>query len=306
MDILDRLSKREISCLNFGFVKILDVMPRIIREDQTADSYIADAARISYGEGTKTINDDRNLIRHLMRNRHTSPFEMVEFKFHIKLPIFVMRQLVRHRTASISEVSGRYSVLPEEYFVPKESDVTKQSKSNRQGRGDELLEPNEINFILNQYDALSKICNQNYHRFLKDGLARELARGILPVNFYTECYWKIDLHNLLHFLKLRTDKHAQKEIQLYATAIENFVMQICPITYEAYVDYVKEAVVLSKKEVDCLRAIINEYKKEIGYVEKSNVTGENLVAKITFNLDRIKKEKLSRSETKDFDEKINI
>ena len=200
-----------------GFVRLIDVMGD--------DSSIADAARVSYGTGTRSVSDNRNLIRYLVRHKHTSPLEMVEVKFHLKLPIFVMRQLVRHRTASLNEYSGRYSIMSDDCYVPELDYIQPQSKTNNQGRGDDGLSDGWKTRYQQTIDDIRYKCLVAYDFLIGNksighgGLTRELARTVLPVSNYTECYWKIDLHNFFHFCKLRMDDHAQQEIQDYAKAM---------------------------------------------------------------------------------------
>jgi len=233
-------------CLDHGFVRLIDYMGD--------DSAIVQAARVSYGKGTKKVRQDRGLIRYLMRHRHTSPLEMCEIKLHAKMPIFVARQWVRHRTASLNEISARYSVLDNEFYLPATQDLATQSDSNRQGRGDVLsAEQSAAVLALLKRDAEQSY--QTYERLLGDefGLARELARMDLPVNYYTQWYWKVDLHNLLHFLSLRMDAHAQYEIRVFADAIARIVADWVPLVYEAFLDYRVGGQFLSRQGVDILR-----------------------------------------------------
>ena len=217
-----------IKVLDHGFVKMVDCMG--------GDLSIVQAARISYGAGTKTAREDAGLINYLMRNDHTSPFEMVEFKFHIKMPIFVARQWVRHRTASINEVSARYSVLPNEFYIPNISNICAQSKTNKQGSADPLPETKAL--AIQELITVNSATNYSYYEeLLALGLSRELARMVLPLNIYTEWYWKANLHNTLHFLKLRLDSHAQYEIRAYAIVLAGMLEQSCPVTYKAFIDH---------------------------------------------------------------------
>ena len=233
-----------------GFVDLIDVMPRLVLEGQTADGAIAAAARVSYAEGTKHIRDDESLIRYLFSHRHTSPFEMIEFKFHCCLPIFVARQWIRHRTASINEISSRFSILSNRFFVPSIEDVRKQSNINKQG-GEELVdEKTATEFI--EWAERANQTYQEYEKFIEKGIARELARINLPVSVYTEWIWKIDGWNLLHFLSLRMDKHAQKEFRDYANAMYEMVKIIAPVTCKAFMDYKFEAMTLSKQEINAI------------------------------------------------------
>lgn len=223
----------------------------ILRDVMGDDADIANSARISYDY--QGPSKDRGLLRYLMRHKHTSPFEMAELKFEIKMPIFVCRQWIRHRTANVNEMSARYTQLPAEMFIPRV--FAAQSTDNKQGRDEddvwedytlEIQEHHERAYIL-------------YEEMLKAGMARELARGVLPLNIYTKMVWKIDLHNLFHFLKLRLDPHAQKEIRVYAEVIEKLVALKFPLSYEAFVDYSKDAYTCSRMEVELLREIIKYY-----------------------------------------------
>lgn len=218
-----------IKILDHGFIRVVDVMGD--------DNSIVESARISYGHSTKTQQEDKGLIRYLMRNDHTSPFEMCEIKLHVKLPIFVSRQWIRHRTANVNEFSGRYSVMSDDFYLPELKNIGVQSKENKQGR--DLTNVN--NFAKKQFlEILSKSSTEAltlYKQLIKINISKELARLILPVNFYTEMYWKIDLNNLLKFIKLRTDKNAQYEIRQYANAMLNIIKEWVPITYEAFKEY---------------------------------------------------------------------
>ncbi len=226
-----------------GFVKLLDVMG----DDQEVEN----AARISYGEGTRKVSQTRNLIRYLMRHKHTSPFEMCEVKFHLKLPIFIMRQLVRHRTANINEYSGRYSVMSDEFYLPQGDYLQKQSTTNNQGRGEELESKGAVQFEFNRIYDNAKV---SYETLLEDyDLAREISRAILPVANYTECIWKIDLHNFFHFVRLRSDSHAQREIRDYSDAMYELVKPHFPICCEAFEDYMRGAVSFSAQEMEFIR-----------------------------------------------------
>jgi thymidylate synthase (FAD) len=204
-----------------GLVALCDVMPRLVPQGKTADFAIVQAARVSYGEGTKQVNEDRGLIRYLSRHRHTTPFEMVEFKFHCVMPIFVARQWIRHRTANVNEYSARYSVVKDRFYRPTLENVRQQSTSNRQG-GDEVADTTTATEFL-EYLERSEKQYEDYTKMMEKGVSRELARMALPVSIYTEWYWKIDLHNLFRFLSLRMDSHAQQEIQDYANAMFDLV-----------------------------------------------------------------------------------
>ncbi len=236
----------EIKVHEHGFVKLLDVMGN--------DEEVENAARISYGEGTRKTSQTRNLIRYLMRHKHTSPFEMCEIKFHIKLPIFVMRQLVRHRTANLNEYSGRYSVMSDDFYFPKGESLKPQSSTNRQGREEgELGNPGEIEFEMYRIFDGAKTA---YHNLLDWDLSRELARIVLPVSNYTEVIWKIDLHNFFHIVNLRAEKHAQQEIQDYANAMYHLVYPHFPLCCEAFEHYVRNAVTFSEQEMDVIKSLL--------------------------------------------------
>lgn len=255
----------EIKCLDKGFVKLIDCMPRMVEDaEDSADYAIAEAARCSYQRGTKTINDDKILIRYLMRHNHTSPFEMIEFKFKMKMPIFVCRQMVRHRCASANELSGRYSVMPDEYYMPTEEDMRGQSTVNRQG-SEGLIDEDKISSRLEDIRNISDEAFKTYHRNLEDELVREMSRIVLPLSTYTEWYWKIDLKNLLHLLNLRCDSHAQKEIRVYADAILELIKPIIPYTIEAWEDYspYRGGMTLTKQEIETIKNILVRYSDDI-------------------------------------------
>jgi thymidylate synthase (FAD) len=266
-DVMQGASRIEIPCLDHGFIALIDAMPRLIPEGQTADAAIVQAARVSYGAGTKQVHEDRGLIRYLLRHRHTTPFEMVEFKFHIAMPIFIARQWIRHRTANVNEYSARYSILPDRFYRPSLEAVRKQSKSNRQGGEETFVQAaasagqtaasmpegtqtaQQFLEFLERSEALYK----DYTSLTNAGVSRELARMGLPVSVYTEWYWKCDLHNMLRFLSLRMDPHAQLEIRVYAQAMHDLIAQIVPVTMEAWRDYDLEAMQLTKLEIEALK-----------------------------------------------------
>ncbi|BAT22209.1 thymidylate synthase [Yellowstone lake phycodnavirus 1] len=219
------------------------------------DAAIVQAARVSYAQGTKSVSDDRGLIRYLMRHRHTTPFEMVDFKFHIKCPIFVARQWLRHRTASVNEVSARYSILPDEFYMPE--NLRLQSTSNKQG-GEEAFPDGTDQLILLKQKASCDMAFHVYDELLSKNCSRELARAHLPLNTFTEFYWKINLHNLLHFLELRMDGHAQKEIRDLAVQVYDLIKPVVPVTCEAFEDYHQGSVTFSKVEIALLKDIIKD------------------------------------------------
>jgi thymidylate synthase (FAD) len=239
-----------VRVLDHGFVYLVDYMGD--------DLAIEQAARTSYGPETKKISNSTGLIRYLLRHRHTSPIEMIDLKFHLKMPIFVARQWVRHRTASINELSGRYSILPNEFYIPSFNDIQEQSSSNNQGRG-ESLDAESSKHIRQTLLADAETAYQHYDEMIRSyNLARETARANLPVSIYTEFYWKINLHNLLHFLSLRLDDHAQLEIRRYAEAISEIVSDGWPVTYQAFSDYVKNSVTFSDIEILGLSRMLND------------------------------------------------
>ncbi len=262
-DLMDGAARWEIKVHDHGLVALLDVMPRLAPIGKTADFAIVQAARVSYGAGTKQVNEDRGLIRYLARHRHSTPFEMVEFKFHHVMPIFVARQWIRHRTANVNEYSARYSVVRDRFYRPSIDNVRKQSATNRQG-GEEPIDALTAQEFL---DHLDRVETQyaDYERLMEKGVSRELARIALPVSVYTEWYWKCDLHNLFHFLSLRMDAHAQQEIRDYANAMFALIQPIVPIAAEAFMDYNFESLHLSRLEVDAIRSgkpLASENKRE--------------------------------------------
>lgn len=244
VDIMDGAERWNAQVSKDGFVALVDVMPRLVPESQKSDYAVVQAARVSYGEGTKQVSEDKGLIRYLMRHYHTTPSEMVEFKFHAAMPIFVARQWIRHRTANVNEYSGRYSVMPDKFYIPGIEDVRAQSKTNRQG-GDEPIEIGKATKFIEYLESSSKEAYERYKGFLGDGIARELARLALPQNLFTEWYWKIDMHNLFKFLWLRTDSHAQKEIRDYAGAMLQLIEPIVPVSVNAFKDYLQNSTTMS-------------------------------------------------------------
>ena len=240
-----------IPVLDHGFVRVVDYMG--------SDAAIVQAARVSYGAGTRTARDDAGLIRYLMRHWHSTPFEMCELKLHVKLPVFVARQWIRHRTASVNEYSARYSILDREFYIPDPSHLAAQSRSNAQGRGDPLSGPEAARVLALLRDDAARAYD-HYEAMLstenQQGLARELARMNLPANIYTQWYWKIDLHNLFHFLRLRADPHAQYEIRAYAEALCDVVRDWVPAAWDAFEDYRLNAVQFSGKGMQALRRML--------------------------------------------------
>ncbi|MBZ9677814.1 FAD-dependent thymidylate synthase [Mesorhizobium sp. ES1-1] len=248
-----------VPVLDHGFVRVVDYMGN--------DSSVVQAARVSYGRGTKQVSEDRGLINYLLRHRHTTPFEMAEIKLHVKLPIFVARQWIRHRTASVNEYSARYSVLDREFYVPAPEHLASQSISNRQGRG-QVLSGDEAERALTilketaqrSYDEYLTLLNLNEDGTKRtehsDGLARELARANLTVGFYTQWYWKVNLHNLMGFLQLRADPHAQYEIRSYADVILDIMSAWVPLTYEAFLEHRLQSATFSSTAVKVIRRML--------------------------------------------------
>lgn len=239
---------REFPVLDHGFVRLVDYLG--------GDERIVQAARVSYGAGTKSFREDRGLINYLLRNEHTSPFEQVILSFHVKMPIFVARQWIRHRTARVNEISGRYSVLRDEFYLPAEEDIAAQSAENKQGRAAEPAAPEVRRRTLELLAAGQHAAYGDYERLLAEGLARELARINLPLSTYTEMYWQIDLHNLFHFLKLRMDAHAQKEIRAYASVLHEITRTVCPTACDAFDEYALGGILFSRSELEALREVL--------------------------------------------------
>ena len=264
MENKEDLLKR-IDCLDKGFVRLVDFMG--------TDDSIVQAARVSYGKGTKSVRADRELIRYLMRHRHTSPFEMVEFKFHVKLPIFVARQWIRHRTANVNEYSGRYSEMKDEFYIPDIDQIRTQNTVNRQGRSDSVLPQSQAQEINEMLSKTQQGLFEEYKSMLDMDIARELARINLPLSTYTEWYWKIDLHNLLHFLKLRLDFHAQYEIRVFAAAMGELIKPIVPMTYEAFEDYMINSENFSRQEINIIKSLINQKMPDDEYLAQFEIKG---------------------------------
>ncbi len=244
----DRLIGVRRPVLRHGYVVLVDYMGN--------DAAIVQAARVSYGRGTRSVRDDRGLIRYLLRHRHTTPFEMVEFKFLVRLPIYVARQWIRHRTASVNEYSARYSIVPDEYDLPDPDAVRQQSVTNRQGRG-EPLPPEVVERFRTDLDRVARTAYAAYEKAIADGVARETARILLPVAYYTEWYWKTNLHNLFHFLALRLDAHAQEEIRAYAAEIAAVARAVAPVAMEAFEEFQVGGLEFSRSELKALRGLLD-------------------------------------------------
>lgn len=244
-EILDK----EFPVLDHGFVRLVDYLG--------SDQRIVQSARVSYGEGTKTYRQDKGLINYLMRNEHTSPFEQVVFTFHVKMPIFVARQWTRHRTARMNEISGRYSVMKDEVYIPADENIALQSEDNKQGRKNEPVSPEMAEEVKAIMASDQERAFANYHKMLDMGIAREIARIDLPLSLYTEFYWEIDLHNLFHFLKLRLDSHAQYEIRQYGEVMLEIVRKVCPIATDAFENHVLRSKTFSSHEVEAIMKMLS-------------------------------------------------
>ena len=260
---LEKILYKSFKILDHGVVRVIDYMGN--------DTSIVQAARVSYGKGTKKLNQDKSLINYLISHRHSTPFEMNEIKFHVKLPIFVARQWIRHRTANVNEYSARYSILDKEFYIPKDENLKPQSKSNNQGRSGDLSSA-EINSYSKIIRDNSRIGFENYSKLLnedesgrmiddsKKGLARELSRMTLPLNSYTQWYWKIDLHNFMHFLSLRFDPHAQYEIRVYAEVMMEILKKWVPLTYDAFVSNRLNSLTMSSHGIEYIKSLIKKRK----------------------------------------------
>lgn len=288
---VEEILLKPFQVLDHGFVRVIDYMG--------SDEAVVQAARVSYGRGTKKLSDDRSLIRYLMRKEHTSPLEMCEIKLHVKLPIFVARQWIRHRMASVNEYSARYSILDKEFYLPKLEAMGVQDTLNRQGRG-RSLSLKKSKHILDILKADATRCYSHYEEFLglsgedpsfgngEGPLARELARIVLPLNFYTQWYWKIDLRNLLHFLELRLEEHAQYEIRAYAFVIAGIVEHWAPLVWEAFSDYGLKAVKLSSVEAAIMRQVIAGGRVDQHLIEElSSGEREELKRKLGIDVTRL-------------------
>ncbi|MDR2484511.1 MAG: FAD-dependent thymidylate synthase [Treponema sp.] len=252
---------KEFPVLDKGFIRLVDYLG--------GDDRVVQAARVSYSLGTKNYREDAGLIDYLLRNRHTSPFEQVVLTFHVKLPIFVARQWVRHRTARLNEISGRYSVMKDDFYVPHQDDVALQSTGNKQGRSPESLAPDMAEEVRSCLAEGQKQAYTEYTGLIGQGIARELARINLPLSLYTEMYWQIDLHNLFHFLELRLHPHAQKEIRCYGEALLSITRQVAPGCVESFERHILGGLRLSKDEAA-------ELRRRLGFGGESGLTGKEL------------------------------
>ena len=275
---LEKVLYQPFKVLDKGFIRIVDYMGN--------DSSIVQAARVSYGKGTKKKSLDEGLIRYLLRHKHTTPFEMCEIKLHVKLPIFIARQWIRHRTANVNEYSARYSILEDEFYIPKIANLAEQSSSNKQGRGKKINEDLAAKIIKILKDDSTR-CYNNYLWMLnennaqgydetRDSLSRELARINLTLNTYTEWYWKIDLHNFMHFLSLRADHHSQFEIRAYADVLIKILKKWVPITYKAFCSYMLNSAELSQEALQVIKELIKGKKVNKDSTGLSNREWEEL------------------------------
>ena len=269
----EKILDKEYKVLDKGFVRLVDYLG--------GDARIVQAARVSYGDGTKSVREDAGLIDYLLRHQHTSPFEQVVLTFHIKMPIFVARQWVRHRTARLNEISGRYSIMRDECYLPASEDIAFQSTDNRQGR---MSEPAPLEVRTQIRDALQaqqETAYREYSALIDTKLARELARINLPLSAYTEMYWQIDLHNLFHFLKLRCDSHAQKEIRDYAFELLEICRSVAPLATKSFEKHILTGVHLSGSELEAVRNLLQGKEsglkgKELERFEEKIRSGEQL------------------------------
>jgi thymidylate synthase (FAD) len=269
IEIVD--NENYIPILDHGFVGLVDWMG--------SDSSICQAARVSYGDGTKSVNEDRGLIRYMMNHGHTSPFEMIELKFHLKIPIVVMRQHVRHRTASLNEYSGRYSEMTDEMYLPAPDRMQKQSQTNKQGSSEEELSNQQKAFVESLMSQSYQTAYKIYEYLLGYGMSRELSRIVLPVANYTELYWKIDLKNFFHYIKLRSDPHAQYEIRVVADAMYDLIKPIFPIACEAFEDYWMNAKTLNAMEQTILKQFLSFVQDDVKNEFMKYVNGNGQLSK---------------------------
>ena len=251
----EALIDQEIKVLDKGFVRLIDYLG--------GDARIVQSARVSYGAGSKTVREDRGLINYLMRNDHTSPFEQVTLTFHTKMPIFVARQWVRHRTARLNEISGRYSVMADEFYIPDATEIRTQSSVNKQGRSEDSVDSTLAQKWLATLAEDQRTIYDHYQEMVEGGLARELARINLPLSLYTEWYWQTDLHNLFHFIHLRADSHAQYEIRVFAQALAKCAKAVAPLAYEAFEEHKMNAVKFSRAECAALADMLAQKQPDL-------------------------------------------
>jgi thymidylate synthase (FAD) len=264
----DELLDKEIPVLDKGFIRLVDYMG--------SDKRIVDAARVSYQSGTTQVSTDEQLIRYLLRHKHTTPFEKVRFEFHVKLPIFVARQWIRHRTGSFNEMSARYSVLENEFHLP--DTIRKQSTTNKQGSEGGFAKDRNDMFCA-QVEGFSEDSYALYEELVSQDIAREQSRMVLPVNIYTQWYWTVDLWNLMHFMRLRSDSHAQKEIRDYSVEIEKIVQTVCPAAYSAWCSYYRDAVTLSSYEMASVRDMLSFVADDLATVFEAKATEHGMTTR---------------------------
>jgi len=265
--LADLIIDEAVPVLDKGFVRLVDYMGN--------DDRIVQAARVSYGEGTKTLREDAGLINYLLKNGHTSPFEQVVLTFHMKLPVFVARQIIRHRTARLNEISGRYSVMKDEFYVPAPERVCGQSEKNKQGSGARLA-VEVADEVVELMSGQQELLYAGYKGFLDADVSRELARINLPLSLYTEWYWQVDLHNLFHFLRLRLDWHAQWEVRQYAEVMAQMAAAVAPVAYEAFKTHTLTAQKFSGPEMELLKLMLKE--GGIGHTQAADVLGSEKAA----------------------------
>ncbi|HEX8599956.1 MAG TPA: FAD-dependent thymidylate synthase [Chloroflexia bacterium] len=275
----EELLDQELVVPSSGFVRLVDYMG--------SDQSIVQAARVSYGGGTKSVREDRGLIRYLLRHDHTTPFEMVVLKFHIKAPIFVVRQWIRHRTASVNEESARYSIVREEFHEPSQEDIGFQSKDNKQGRSSEPVPQEIVDRFLTYLKENRETAYSQYEQFLQDNVARELARTVLPLSVYTQFYWQMNLHNLFHFLRLRLDPHAQKEIRDFAEQVAVCAKAVAPYAWEAFEEYKLHGASFSRTEVDIMQKLLQGQPLPPDAFEGSKSLLKEFEAKLGFKVSNL-------------------
>lgn len=271
-DVMDGMSGFKVDISEHGFIQLVDCMPRLVPIGRTMESAIVRAARVSYGQGLKTIEEDNGLIKYLMRHEHTTPFEMVEFCFLVVMPVFVARQWIRHRTANVNEYSARYSVVKDCFFRPTIGDICSQSSSNKQGRSDQCVDSVTAEEFLNYLDKAESL-HHDYKDMIDKGVSRETARIGLPLTMMTEMYWKCDLHNILRFLSLRMDSHAQKEIRDYANAMFVLIRQFVPTVCNSFLNYTLGSISLSFNEISAIQNNSfelgsNNKREQVEFIEK--------------------------------------
>ena len=277
VEAAEAILDKEFPVLDHGFVRLVDYMG--------SDSRIVQSARVSYGAGTKTYRQDKGLINYLLRNDHTSPFEQVVFTFHVKMPIFVARQWVRHRTARMNEISGRYSVMKDECYVPDPEHIALQSEDNKQGRKDEPVDSETAEKVIALMHSDNERAFEDYHALLDMGIAREISRINLPLSLYTEFYWQMDLHNLFHFLQLRLDSHAQYEIRCYARVILDIIRTVCPIATEAFENHRVSSITLSGREKEAVKAMLDSRKSCVNEMMHRPGTAPGLICCVIYGLE---------------------